>query len=189
MDIMLFCSAMFLFFFFMQKTAYEMRIIDWSSDVCSSDLASPSKQRLVLQAVPGARARSGRAVGERKIFDDNQAAGFRHEQARVRRPQFVEPERGTILARKFCRTGGDHGTPAHGLDPAPAPFLANDESRSAGPEFGGPVGLSRRAGVKERDRKSVVAGKRGSVRVVYGGRRILKKNNIEKDIDRQATVT
>src|SRR3546814_3155640 len=28
------------FFFFKQKTAYEMRISDWSSDVCSSDLLS-----------------------------------------------------------------------------------------------------------------------------------------------------
>src|SRR3546814_8737850 len=31
------CSCTF--FFFKQKTAYEMRISDWSSDVCSSDLA------------------------------------------------------------------------------------------------------------------------------------------------------
>src|SRR3546814_3413315 len=30
------CSVVF--FFFKQKTAYEMRISDWSSDVCSSDL-------------------------------------------------------------------------------------------------------------------------------------------------------
>src|SRR3546814_7964682 len=30
--------TVFLFFFFKQKTAYEMRISDWSSDVCSSDL-------------------------------------------------------------------------------------------------------------------------------------------------------
>src|SRR3546814_21109062 len=30
----------YLFFFFKQKTAYEMRISDWSSDVCSSDLRS-----------------------------------------------------------------------------------------------------------------------------------------------------
>src|SRR3546814_9926537 len=30
---------MFLFLFFKQKTAYEMRISDWSSDVCSSDLS------------------------------------------------------------------------------------------------------------------------------------------------------
>src|SRR3546814_2125661 len=29
-----------MFFFFKQKTAYEMRISDWSSDVCSSDLES-----------------------------------------------------------------------------------------------------------------------------------------------------
>src|SRR3546814_8131035 len=29
------------FFFFKQKTAYEMRISDWSSDVCSSDLPRP----------------------------------------------------------------------------------------------------------------------------------------------------
>src|SRR3546814_5273371 len=32
----MYCSL--LFFFFKQKTAYEMRISDWSSDVCSSDL-------------------------------------------------------------------------------------------------------------------------------------------------------
>src|SRR3546814_19820720 len=35
-----------LVFFFKQKTAYEMRISDWSSDVCSSDLAErPAGQR------------------------------------------------------------------------------------------------------------------------------------------------
>src|SRR3546814_7669882 len=33
--VLLFCIF---FFFFKQKTAYEMRISDWSSDVCSSDL-------------------------------------------------------------------------------------------------------------------------------------------------------
>src|SRR3546814_15087144 len=35
---LLLCSQSF--FFFKQKTAYEMRISDWSSDVCSSDLTS-----------------------------------------------------------------------------------------------------------------------------------------------------
>src|SRR3546814_7488025 len=34
----MFLCVVFLFFFFKQKTAYEMRISDWSSDVCSSDL-------------------------------------------------------------------------------------------------------------------------------------------------------
>src|SRR3546814_8447716 len=33
------------FFFFKQKTAYEMRISDWSSDVCSSDLFAPRAKR------------------------------------------------------------------------------------------------------------------------------------------------
>src|SRR3546814_9628834 len=35
---------MYFFFFFKQKTAYEMRISDWSSDVCSSDLASDAAE-------------------------------------------------------------------------------------------------------------------------------------------------
>src|SRR3546814_4426933 len=34
-----------LFFFFKQKTAYEMRMSDWSSDVCSSDLLGPTVLR------------------------------------------------------------------------------------------------------------------------------------------------
>src|SRR3546814_10420062 len=35
-------SCVFFVFFFKQKTAYEMRISDWSSDVCSSDLQRDS---------------------------------------------------------------------------------------------------------------------------------------------------
>src|SRR3546814_3967661 len=38
-----------MFFFFKQKTSYEMRISDWSSDVCSSDLAA---QRAGLHQIP-----------------------------------------------------------------------------------------------------------------------------------------
>src|SRR3546814_4275221 len=34
-----------MFFFFKQKTAYEMRISDWSSDVCSSDLSVRADQQ------------------------------------------------------------------------------------------------------------------------------------------------
>src|SRR3546814_2007589 len=37
---LLFVMNILLFFFFKQKTAYEMRISDWSSDVCSSDLVA-----------------------------------------------------------------------------------------------------------------------------------------------------
>src|SRR3546814_20735957 len=39
-----------LLFFFKQKTAYEMRISDWSSDVCSSDLQSPPPQTPLVSA-------------------------------------------------------------------------------------------------------------------------------------------
>src|SRR3546814_13223068 len=37
--------CVFVFFFFKQKTAYEMRISDWSSDVCSSDLARKKRAK------------------------------------------------------------------------------------------------------------------------------------------------
>src|SRR3546814_6696880 len=36
--VVVYCYSV-VFFFFKQKTAYEMRISDWSSDVCSSDLS------------------------------------------------------------------------------------------------------------------------------------------------------
>src|SRR3546814_9803839 len=42
-------------FFFKQKTAYEMRISDWSSDVCSSDLADRAS---VAQELGGDPARA-----------------------------------------------------------------------------------------------------------------------------------
>src|SRR3546814_6279109 len=45
---MVLCSDC-LVFFFKQKTAYEMRIRDWSSDVCSSDLADFHRLRLLQQ--------------------------------------------------------------------------------------------------------------------------------------------
>src|SRR3546814_2982835 len=47
----------YVFFFFKQKTAYEMRISDWSSDVCSSDLSIWSEIRtlgmFVFSSCPG----------------------------------------------------------------------------------------------------------------------------------------
>src|SRR3546814_4856986 len=43
------------FFFFKQKTAYEMRISDWSSDVCSSDLLGPGGPAARLPVERGAQ--------------------------------------------------------------------------------------------------------------------------------------
>src|SRR3546814_4031147 len=50
------------FFFFKQKTAYDMRISDWSSDVCSSDLAGQflRLRHLAQQDIGPAVARIGR---------------------------------------------------------------------------------------------------------------------------------
>src|SRR3546814_10202638 len=48
--------SLFIFFFFKQKTAYEMRISDWSSDVCSSDLVykwAPSMAVSIFHRVTG----------------------------------------------------------------------------------------------------------------------------------------
>src|SRR3546814_4736524 len=53
----------FLFFFFKQKTAYEMRISDWSSDVCSSDLCLrrwPIRTPIVAGSRPGAISKASR---------------------------------------------------------------------------------------------------------------------------------
>src|SRR3546814_16589858 len=71
---------MFVFFFFKQKTAYDMRISDWSSDVCSSDLASsfgpeyiipspfdPRLMAIVPSAVAKAATDSG--VAQRPVTD------------------------------------------------------------------------------------------------------------------------
>src|SRR3546814_2782732 len=59
------------FFFFKQKTAYEMRISDWSSDVCSSDLslsvlryeapAQAADYQALGRTLPGRRDRDGSA--------------------------------------------------------------------------------------------------------------------------------
>src|SRR3546814_2303258 len=43
------------FFFFKQKTAYEMRISDWSSDVCSSDLVQRRTDLVRLRQALGLR--------------------------------------------------------------------------------------------------------------------------------------
>src|SRR3546814_9433890 len=67
-----------LIFFFKQKTAYEMRISDWSSDVCSSDLrgahpgdvprlegALPYRRRLPLRRRAADAGGGPRAFGQR----------------------------------------------------------------------------------------------------------------------------
>src|SRR3546814_5707953 len=65
------------FFFFKQKTAYEMRISDWSSDVCSSDLAS---ERGACNSAPSTTGFAGgpppRAGEDLSAIDCGQPLGF-----------------------------------------------------------------------------------------------------------------
>src|SRR3546814_8570847 len=81
------------FFFFKQKTAYEMRISDWSSDVCSSDLrrnAVDDGFQYFVDADTGLGAGKHRIVGGRPMMSSisaftfsGSAAGRRSEERRV----------------------------------------------------------------------------------------------------------
>src|SRR3546814_2703621 len=73
------------FFFFKQKTAYEVRISDWSSDVCSSDLQHVGAQEADHR--PGAHQVEEQSAGE------GDGADQRHEQQEAaRRQAAVGPE-------------------------------------------------------------------------------------------------
>src|SRR3546814_1664856 len=71
---MIACLCVF-FFFFKQKTAYEMRISDWSSDVCSSDLSREIlQQSRDLEAIRGGCAK--RILGLLEDLAANQAEKY-----------------------------------------------------------------------------------------------------------------
>src|SRR3546814_2395361 len=100
-------------FFFKQKTAYEMRISDWSSDVCSSDLRR-TDDPMGGRPVPRARLQAGSAhiVGEPH-----------------RRAPFLRPAR---LRAESCR----HETASEGLTMAGKFFdeWQRSEARRVGKE-------------------------------------------------------
>src|SRR3546814_4289394 len=61
-------------FFFKQKTAYGMRISDWSSDVCSSDLAAVNQAQLNLDYTRVTAPVSGR-MGRHEVSVGNLVMG------------------------------------------------------------------------------------------------------------------
>src|SRR3546814_19819522 len=134
-----------LLFFFKQKTAYEMRISDWSSDVCSSDLA---RRRC--------RLRSGRAGRRPWRLVDGQADLAAPD---IHRHALRIQAHAHIAQARLRRDIGD------GVDQvAVLRVLRRILDR-----------------LVDRDRKSVVYGKRVSVRVDLGSRRILKKKKQNHD--------
>src|SRR3546814_20427476 len=113
-----------------------MRISDWSSDVCSSDLLCRTRQD----------ARRGGIVSLRSVAHDRADAGRDDGDAASRRSRRASRRR-----QRFARVAEQ---------------------------------------VRQRDRKSVVSGKRGSVRVNLGGRRITKKKKTTpKYKNKTSTVT
>src|SRR3546814_6281133 len=92
-------SSLFSFFFFKQKTAYEMRISDWSSDVCSSDLL---RQRL---QGPG-RA----AVTLQKLAEHHRPDVLRADQAQPVQPLAIAQRFSFAIAHRLkIVVGGDGG--------------------------------------------------------------------------------
>src|SRR3546814_4441634 len=74
-----FCLLLFVVFFFKQKTAYEMRISDWSSDVCSSDLLVVSRINGCVYCA-SVHAQRFEQLAKRndtvaQVFDDPRSAG------------------------------------------------------------------------------------------------------------------
>src|SRR3546814_16989009 len=89
---------MYVFVFFKQKTAYEMRISDWSSDVCSSDLRGVAEVRksAIHRGLQGTR-RAQRAPPPRR----------RSEIARRDRRVGGQSCAGPRLSRQAARRSGD----------------------------------------------------------------------------------
>src|SRR3546814_3707496 len=81
------------FFFFKQKTAYEMRISDWSSDVCSSDLKAIGTGAFEREVV-GIEVKTRKGVETVSI--DEQPGKAQPEKIPTLKPAFVKD--GTITA-------------------------------------------------------------------------------------------
>src|SRR3546814_3308742 len=75
-----FTLCILFFFFFKQKTAYEMRISDWSSDVCSSDL--PNVLRVTSSTENWAELGRREFFYELRIFS-HESTTSRSEERRV----------------------------------------------------------------------------------------------------------
>src|SRR3546814_3686096 len=105
-------------FFFKQKTAYEMRISDWSSDVCSSDLAAAHQRESQHPVALGATG-GGDQQPDRHVDADQHPRGERRigrTGAAVRRLVLLGLLRSLVHARRALEAdrGGHHAVGADG---------------------------------------------------------------------------
>src|SRR3546814_15680638 len=157
LDVIVYVWEEFLVFFFVctQKTAYEMRISDWSSDVCSSDLRrggranSPAERRRLCLG--------GRPCASRRPFGPPQ-----HEAYWIVSVGKPRPEE----ARRVVSKGGFSGpwNRRTGFSELWAASCSDARCRTYAP-----------------DRKSVVEGQSVTVRVDLGGRRVMKKHKDKRN--------
>src|SRR3546814_19654555 len=131
-----FVYAVYLFFFFKQKTAYEMRISDWSSDVCSSDLpARPQRfeitdQDILTEPIIGARQSTGLQIGQPAI--DRLRIGLQEIRvtSAVRKRVEIGVDEALILARQSAIGTGGADIVQIGIDRS----LVRSEERRVGKE-------------------------------------------------------
>src|SRR3546814_1231714 len=112
------------FFFLKQKTAYELRISDWSSDVCSSDLARLRQQlAVVLARGEQAVAEVGRQGQHRRHAErgTGQAAGIALHAGRGQR---------LVAGQEAGEQVGDERTARRGLGAAAAEIQATPARRA-----------------------------------------------------------
>src|SRR3546814_906228 len=97
-------------FFFKQKTAYEMRISDWSSDVCSSDLAFDIKipvdvvVRRLAECNLAATLGGDATLGAECAVAEAECAGARHEDRLILGRSTASADSDIPVSERECRT-------------------------------------------------------------------------------------
>src|SRR3546814_3410880 len=99
--------CVYVFFFFKQKTAYEMRISDWSSDVCSSDLIEAREMDERAE-----RARRTRPIGVGRAVEPH----LRERASALDQHRIADMER--KVGERPAFSGGRQRGPIHADDPA-----------------------------------------------------------------------
>src|SRR3546814_3354312 len=130
---------MFMFFLFKQKTAYEMRISDWSSDVCSSDLLPTRRcsDRAVVEGEVGTELRvdvdearfqvgARDRIGQRRAVPgvrDDARGEVREHECRAGRTQHVRTQRVELRAHEDRLVADQHRAPQVGGELGDDPAL------------------------------------------------------------------